>query len=92
MPPNSLVTVARSKSPLKQNPAAHTRSKRKLPDLKIGSSCMSFVWPVMCAQCSSLILLTMQTYGWSFGLASMNQVVNYMDNNGLVELALLVGP
>ena len=33
VPPNSLAMATRSKSPLKQSPAAHTRTKRKLPDL-----------------------------------------------------------
>lgn len=33
VPPNSLATATRNKSPLKQSPATHARSKRKLPDL-----------------------------------------------------------
>jgi hypothetical protein len=35
VPPDSPAMATRSKTPLNQSPAAHTRSKRKLPDLNL---------------------------------------------------------
>jgi hypothetical protein len=35
MPPDSPAMATRGKTPLNQNPAAHTRSKKKLPDLNL---------------------------------------------------------
>ena len=35
VPPDSPAMATRSKTPLNQSPVAHTRSKRKLPDLNL---------------------------------------------------------